>query len=97
MSQMGHERRTQSDRGSGACPLRSESDRIAASPRMDATCHKPTYAVQQIAALFDQLVGAAERPAIFAERQLWNVHARGCRSYSGLMPANLITLANFSV
>src|SRR2546428_1318087 len=35
--------------------------------------------------------------AAFAERQLWNVHARGCRSYSGLMPANLITLANFSV
>src|SRR5262245_38988167 len=32
MSELGHERRTRSGRGTGACLLRSESDRIAASP-----------------------------------------------------------------
>jgi hypothetical protein len=34
MSVAGHQRRTRSGRGSGACPLRSESDRIAALPRV---------------------------------------------------------------
>jgi hypothetical protein len=32
--------------------------RNAALPRIDAMCHKPTYAVQQTTPLFDQLVGA---------------------------------------
>jgi len=40
MTAVGHERRTRFGSGSGACPLRSESDWITASPRMDATCHK---------------------------------------------------------
>ena len=43
--------------------------------------------------LLDHIVGAVRDFAW----QLRNVHARGCRPYSGLMPADLITLANFSV
>src|ERR1700730_5730541 len=78
---------------------------MSASPRkrtnsrhlgMSASCHKPTYAVQQIAALFDQLVGAAERPAIFAEREIMEYRARG-EDHSPLMPAARITLPHFSV
>src|SRR5262249_52739665 len=45
---------------------------------------------------FDHLVGArAARREEFAERQLWNV--RAFPPQSALMPANLITLAHFSV
>jgi len=46
MTAVGHERRTRSGSGSGACPLRSESDWITASPRMDATCQSRPNALQ---------------------------------------------------
>jgi hypothetical protein len=59
MTALGHERRTRPGRGSGACPLRSESDQLAARQRNDAMCQKATFALQQTASLFDQLVGEA--------------------------------------
>jgi hypothetical protein len=58
MTALGHERRTRPGRGSGACPLRSESDQLAARQRNDAI-QKATFALQQTASLFDQLVGEA--------------------------------------
>jgi len=41
-----------------ACPLRFDRVRIFAPQRFDAVCHEPTYAVQQIWSLLDQLVGS---------------------------------------
>src|SRR6266566_256849 len=39
------------------CPLRSESDWIAASPRNDAMCQKPTKCIAANSILFDHFVG----------------------------------------
>ena len=51
-------------------------------------CHEPTYAVQQIARLFDCLAGI--------RATLWNVGAT-MTAYSVLMLAARITFAHFSV
>jgi hypothetical protein len=40
---------------SAQCPLRSKSDEV----QIDAKCHYRTHAAQQIASLFDHLVGAS--------------------------------------
>ena len=48
------------DRGRGPAYVRSTSDRveILCTAVKDAKCHEPTYAVQQIWILLDDLVGA---------------------------------------
>ena len=57
----GHKRRSQLGRGPGACPLWSESDRIGASRRNVAECHKPTHAPQQNDDAHVLIVGATEQ------------------------------------
>jgi len=47
MAQMGQKRRSQSERGSRACPLCSDSDRVGASQRSAALCQLRRNASQQ--------------------------------------------------
>jgi hypothetical protein len=49
MAALGHFRQIDPLPTLSACPLRSDRVRTFASQRIDALCHKPTYAVQQIA------------------------------------------------
>jgi hypothetical protein len=46
--------------GSLRCPLRSESDRVAAPPRNDVMCQSRHFALRKTASLFDRLVGGGE-------------------------------------
>jgi hypothetical protein len=74
MTAVGHERRTRSGSGGGACLLRSESDRITASPRMDATCHKRLGAIAAKQRSLDHRA-RSNRPAATS----WPIAFASCR------------------
>ena len=61
MTAVGHQRPTPSKPHHGSCPLCSESGQMADSVGTSALCHSRHFALQQIAALFDHLVGAGEQ------------------------------------
>src|SRR5262245_31287083 len=74
-----------------ACPLRSESGQANACLDMSALCQKLTFAVQQTILYSITLSAPAIRRTAVME------YRSELPDHSGLMPANLITLAHFSV
>src|SRR5215472_17282937 len=91
----GHSGRIDTPATFAPCPLRSNHVRGSASQRNDAACQSRPSTLKQKAPLFDHLVGTANARD-FAERDLWNIRLLK-QPHSDLMPANLITLAHFSV
>src|SRR6516164_6779033 len=104
MSALGHQRPMRSKPPGHPCPLYPESRQTAESLGMSASCQSRPSALQQKAPLFDHLVvraasvgGTSRLVRKDSRNERYGIFGRDRADHSALMPANLITLAHFSV